>query len=329
MINTFKRAMKDPKRAIKKTGYRLSLKQRNLPDLVHEMALTGERTDECLARGALPMLVHFYSPVPDIADLQIRKVFTKKSSLNGIIFREKEQLELLQELGSKFGHECDWPIEKTDREEAFYLNNSSFSYGCAAGLHTMIRNFKPRNIIEIGSGFSSRIISQAIELNQNEGQDCRYEIIDPYPNEIVEKKLKHVAALTKQRVELVSPEVFNKLKANDILFIDSGHTVRIGGDVNFLYLDILPLLAKGVIIHIHDISLPYEYGEAYCTNPAFRVFWTEAYLLQAFLAFNTSFEVLMGMNYIQVDHMDLFKKAFTKCPETIIGSGSFWIQKVK
>jgi hypothetical protein len=329
VIGKIKKVIKNPRLLLNKLNYRWGLKSKKLPDLVFQMAKTGERTDECLAKGALPMLVHFYSPVPDVADLQTRKVFAKKSKLNGIDFREKEQLEFLLELGKNFGEECDWPINPTGIEEEFYLNNFCFSYGCAAGLHSMIRNFKPKNIIEIGSGFSSRVISKALTLNQKQGRNCNYTIIDPYPNEVIEKKLKNVTTLTKERVELVSPEVFNSLQENDILFIDSGHTVRIGGDVNFLFLDVLPILAKGVIIHIHDINLPYEYPEAYCTNPSFRVFWTEAYLLQAFLAFNTSFEVLLGMSYIQTEHMDIFKKAFPKYTTDFSGSGSFWIRKVK
>lgn len=301
----------------------------NLPELVAQMASTGERTNECLAKGALPLMVHFYSPVPDIADLQARNVFAKKSALKGIDFREKEQLDLLLELGSKFGHECDWPQAPTKKEEEFHLNNNSFSFGCAAGLHTIIRNYKPRNIFEIGSGYSSRIISKALEMNAQVGHNCHYEIIDPFPNDVIRNKLENVNKINEQRVEMVSPEVFNSLQENDILFIDSGHTVRVGGDVNYLYLEVLPILAKGVIIHIHDINLPYEYPEVYCTNPSFRVFWTEAYLLQAFLAFNTSFEIMLGMNYIQTEHMDVFRKAFPKYQTDFSSSGSFWIRKVK
>jgi len=329
VINKFKHALADPKWALRKIKYRLLLKQNNLPDLVFQMALTGAMTDQCYNKGALPMLVHFYSPIPDISDLQTRNIFSKKSKMNGIDFRELEQLDLLHELGSKYGQECDWPIEPTSNEEEFYLKNSSFSFGCASALHTMIRNFKPKNIIEIGSGYSSRVISGALDLNINEGHDCNYLIIDPYPNEIIKNKLKHVSEITDKRVELVSPAIFDCLGENDILFIDSGHTVRTGSDVNFLILDIIPLLAKGVIIHFHDICLPYEYPEIYFTNAAFRMFWTEAYLLQSFLAFNNSFEVLLAMNYLQTDHMDKFEQAFQKSKSNFLKSGSFWIKKTQ
>jgi hypothetical protein len=119
------------------------------------------------------------------------------------------------------------------------------------------------------------------------------------------------------------------LGKNDVLFIDSGHTVRVGGDVNYLIPDILPRLAQGVIIHFHDIGLPYEYPKVYSTNPKFRVFWTEAYLLQAFLCYNNEFEILLALNYLTTEHMASFRSAFPFYrPQSHGGkSGSFWIRR--
>lgn len=333
MISNIKKAIKDPRKALGYLGKQINLGlvhlyAKILPSLVATMAQTGAHTDECLAKGALPVPIHYYSPVPDIADLKQRGVFAKKSQLKGIRFREKEQLDFLVELGKKFGEECEWPYEQTNKPEDFYLNNTSFSYGCAATLHSIIRYYRPKNVIEIGSGYSSRVISAALDKNLGEGYGCNYEIIDPYPKEITEKKLTRVNRITKERVEFVDQNIFNRLEENDILFIDSGHTVRIGGDVNFLFLDVLPALKKGVIVHIHDISLPYEYPEIYYTNPTFRVFWTEAYLLQAFLCFNAAFEILLAVHFLQTNYRDIFCNVFPKSdPEKNWGSGSFWIQK--
>lgn len=123
---------------------------------------------------------------------------------------------------------------------------------------------------------------------------------------------------------------FETLGQNDILFIDSGHTVRTGSDVNFLYLDVLPRLAQGVIVHIHDIGLPSEYPKVYFTNPTFRVFWTEAYLLQAFLSLNPHYEIMLAMNYLTADHWDEFCKAFEHFNPDVhkATSGSFWIRRI-
>jgi hypothetical protein len=136
--------------------------------------------------------------------------------------------------------------------------------------------------------------------------------------------------MIRERVELTDISRFKELGPNDILFIDSGHTVRTGSDVNFLYLEVLPRLSPGVIIHSHDIGLPYEYQKVYFTNPSFRVFWTEAYLLQAFLSLNPHFEIMLAMNYLMMNHKEKFCKAFPHYNPAIhkATSGSFWIRRI-
>lgn len=297
--------------------------------LVAKMAEYGLGTDACLRHGCLPMRVHFYSPVPDINDLATRKVWNSRSLLSGIDFQVDNQLRLLKELGQRYGRECKWPLKPTGDSGDFHTDNGCFSYGCAASLHTMIRYLKPRQLIEIGSGFSSRVISGAIKCNSDERNPCQYAIVDPYPGEVITAGCLSQDILLQERVEMLNLETFDVLGENDILFIDSGHTVRTGSDVNFLFLEVMPRLRPGVVIHIHDICLPYEYPKIYFTNPGFRVFWTEAYLLQAFLAFNTEFEVLLAMNFIQTDHMEEFCEAFPhfNLEKNWANSGSFWIRR--
>lgn len=272
-----------------------------LAPIIGFMAKTGAGTNYCLRWKCLPLPVHFYSPVPDLEDLEQRNIWGKISSLEGIDFNKEKQIELLGELGKKYGHECKWPLNKTEDPYQFYLENMGFSFGCAASLHCIIRNYRPSRIIEIGSGNSSLVISNAVLENSKEGDKCEYTIVDPYPGYYIEEGIPSRANLIKERVELLDKNLFDSLKENDILFIDSGHTVRIGGDVNFLILDILPRLPKGVIIHFHDINLPYEYPKVYAINPKFRQFWTEAYLLQAFLSCNNKFEIMLAMNYLMIE----------------------------
>lgn len=295
-----------------------------------KVAVSGEGTEICLQNGFLPVPVHFYSPIPDLTELECRKTWDKKSTLTGIDFQAEKQVNLLRELGSKYGNECNWPPSPiTSDPLEFYTENNSFSFGCAASLHTIIRNYRPARIIEIGSGNSSKIISRALELNSAEGASTEYTIIDPYPADL-SKTLPSLSQCIEEKAEATDPRRFENLGQNDLLFIDSGHTVRIGSDVNFLFLDILPRLAPGVIIHIHDINLPYEYPQVYFTNPAFRVFWTEAYLLQAFLSLNPNFEIMLAMHYLTHDHWNEYCKAFQHLDPTIhkATSGSFWIRRI-
>jgi hypothetical protein len=196
--------------------------------------------------------------------------------------------------------------------------------------HSLIRFHKPKKVIEIGSGHSSLIFSSALSKNRVEGFSGEYFIVDPYPEAITRPRLPCVTRIIPERVELLDSSYFLQLRENDILFVDSGHTVRTGGDVNSLFLEVFPRLAPGVIVHIHDINLPYEYPNVYFTNPSFRMFWTEAYLLQAFLCFNSKFEILLAMAYLMIDQKNEFRKAFRQYDPTAQKaiSSSFWLRKI-
>lgn len=291
------------------------------------VATTGVGSNSCLKEGFLPVPVHFYSPIPDLDDLRQRDIWSKVSSLNGINFRNEEQVNLLREIGARFGKECRWAQEADGNPETFFLNNPSFSFGCAASVHCMIRHFKPERVIEVGAGMSTRVVRDALQKNADEsGRMANYHVVDPYPSPATQSLMAE--KLIVQRAELLDRNFFQQLAANDILFIDSSHSVKIGSDVNYLFLEVMPMLAPGVIVHVHDISLPYEYARVYATNPAFRQFWTEQYLLQAFLSCNDHFEVLLAMHYLMTDHKDLFKEIFPLYDsQQCAVSGSFWMQR--
>jgi hypothetical protein len=102
--------------------------------------------------------------------------------------------------------------------------------------------------------------------------------------------------------------------------------VRIGGDVQFEYLEILPRLRPGVFVHTHDIFLPFEYPLSWVRDK--KWFWTEQHILQAFLAFNSAFEVVLALSYLQAHHLKLLERAapfLAEHPST--RPGSFWIRR--
>jgi methyltransferase family protein len=297
--------------------------------LVGYMARTGVGTDRCLKYGALPLPVHFYSPVPDLSALEEADVWNLCSALPGVDMVVEGQLSLLQSLGERYGAECDWAADASPGTDLYFTENNSFSFPCSASLHTMVRHFKPARVVEIGSGNSTRVLAEALLRNAAEGSPADYTVVDPYPGERVVAGIPGLSRVDARPVEQVDPEFFSLLGANDILFIDSGHTVRMGSDVNFLFLEVLPRLAPGVVVHIHDIPLPYEYPKVYATGSQFRVFWTESYLLQAFLAFNSEFEVLLALSYLHGQHQSALEKAF---PHYVPAqhrstSGSFWMRR--
>ena len=299
--------------------------------IVAYMARSGAGTDACLQRSVIPLPVHYYSPVPDIEDLAERNIWSRRSRLGGIDMKVNSQLSLLRQLGHDYGNECFWSHEPTENQFEFYTNTHNFSYGCAAVTHAMLRSTKPKHVIEIGSGHSSKVIAAALSFNREEKgrEQTDYTVIDPFPRTPVANKLPGLTKLMRKRVELTELDIFEHLEANDVLFIDSGHTVRTGGDVNFLILEVLPILAPGVIVHFHDVPLPYEYPQVYFTNSRFRVFWTEAYLLQAFLALNDYFEVLLAMSYLMTEYLEQFKQSFPNYRPGLhtLSSSSFWIRR--
>jgi hypothetical protein len=300
-----------------------------LAPLVRRMAETGEGTDACLAQGCLPLPVHFYSPVPDLAELRARGMFRRRSPLAGLDLRIDEQLRLLAELGRDYAAECRWSLAPTPDPAEFFSENSGFSFGCAASTHGLLRRSKPRRVIEVGSGMSSCVIAAALRANQKQGAPrAEYLVVDPHPSHRLDA-LAEVSERLREKVEQIPTQRFEALEAGDVLFVDSGHVVRIGGDVNFLVLDVLPRLAPGVLAHFHDIPMPYEYAESYYTNPGFRMLWTESYLLQAFLCHNTVWRTLLAMNLLMTEHADAFRAAFPHWdPARQQGpSHSYWIRR--
>src|SRR5436309_6462906 len=153
--------------------------------------------------------------------------------------------------------------------------------------YCMVRQFQRRLIIETGSGLSSLLLAQAAAKNNGATLIC----IEPFPQKFLKEGFPGLRSLIEKKAQDIDLEFFSQLESGDILFIDSSHTVKIGGDVNYLFLEVLPRLKPGVIVHVHDIFLPFDYRRDWVMDEFH--FWSEQYLLQAFLSFNAEFEVLM------------------------------------
>jgi len=180
-------------------------------------------------------------------------------------------------------------------------------------------------MIEIGSGMTTLLAAEAIRRNEAEGQPCSFTAIEPYPPTFLRRGVPGLADLLEVKVEDVPLDRFTSLEANDILFIDSSHVIKIGGDVLYEYLEILPRLKPGVIVHCHDIFLPAEYPKKWLVEN--RWFWTEQYLLQAFLAFNSAFHVLLAASLLHLKHSHELKAAFTSYDPASVWPASFWIRR--
>jgi hypothetical protein len=190
----------------------------------------------------------------------------------------------------------------------------------------MVRRFRPGRLVEIGCGNSTLVAEMAIEDNRKEDPNyrCRHICIEPFENPWLETL---GIEIRREKVERCDLGPFRALEAGDILFIDSSHALRPMGDVEFEYLHILPVLTRGVIVHAHDIFSPRDYPREWLEND--RLLWTEQYLLEAFLSFNSEFEILCALNDLLHRHPQSFARAFPILSErgSKTNVGSFWFRR--
>ncbi|MBN2026964.1 MAG: class I SAM-dependent methyltransferase [Actinobacteria bacterium] len=283
----------------------------------------------CQKMGVNITPVHYESTIPVIGELP-ESLWDSKSEMVGVDLKEDRQLELLREFSNKFRNEYErFPAEDSGRPGEYYMNNRFFAGYDAKTLYCFVRHFKPKRVIEIGSGYSTLILVQSLLKNREENPDDDGEllIIDPYPRDFVRECSTALrSSLRETRVQDISLSEFDALGADDILFIDSSHALCIGSDVQYEILEIFPRLRPGVIIQLHDIFLPGEYPRSWVMD---RVrFLNEQYLLQAFLAFNRQFEVLLAPRYIYFSRpVDLYQTLGTE-RENFALPVSFWLRRM-
>ena len=234
----------------------------------------------------------------------------------------EQQLQLLDQF--RYGDELRrFPLHG-EAGAGYYYSNGMFGPGDAEILYSVIRHFQPRRIIEIGSGNSTLLAKAALDLNRAEGHQAEHICIEPYAAPWLENL--GLTGLIRDRVETLDPSFFQRLEENDILFIDSSHVVRTGGDVLFEYLEIVPRLRPGALVHVHDIFLPFEYPLPWVRDQ--KWFWTEQYLVQAFLAFNAEFEIVLALSYLNAHYREALAHAapvYAERPEC--SPASLWIRR--
>ena len=270
--------------------------------------------------GVFPIIDHYYEPQFDYRDLN--PSFCNDRNLQGIDWNVPGQLEALARF--RFAEEiADIPEEKPSTRD-YYLNNGQFGWGDAEVWYQVIRTFKPKRIIEIGSGYSTLLAIRATKKNQetDPAYRCQHICVEPYERKWLEET---GVTVVRKRVEELPSSFFSQLEERDILFIDSSHVIRPQGDVLFEYLELLPSLNKGVIVHLHDIFSPKNYPKEWLQDMV--RFWNEQYLLEAFLTHNKSWEVLAALNYLHNHHYECLESvAPFMTPER--RPGSFYIRKL-
>lgn len=286
-------------------------------------ALQAAQPNHADARQFVPP-GHFYSAIPSLREVRAReaRLFgTPPRTLPGIDTREAAQLALLEHLRPWYA-ELPFPETRSSRTRYFY-ENPAYSYSDAIFLHLVIRHARPRRVVEVGSGYSSCVTLDTNDLFLDGRIACTF--VEPYP-ELLRSLLRPA---DEDRIELLARPVqdvpfatFEALEAGDILFIDSTHVAKIGSDVNHLYLEVLPRLAPGVYVHVHDVFWPFEYPKDWILEGRA---WNELYLLRAMLAGNPRWEIVLMNTFLETFHEAWFREHMPLCLRN--PGGSIWLRK--
>ncbi|MDR0306294.1 MAG: class I SAM-dependent methyltransferase [Chitinispirillales bacterium] len=265
----------------------------------------------------------YYSPIPSLEEIKGHNFnIPLPELLPGIDLNANEQLNLLDSFET-FYKELPFTDEKSDGLR-YYYNNGCYSYSDAILLYCMMRYLKPKKIIEAGSGFSSSVMLDTNEKFMGNSINCKF--IEPYParlESLLKNNDREYVTIHQKRLQEVSIDVFTELNENDILFIDSTHVAKFNSDVNYIFHEILPILAHGVHIHFHDVFYPFEYPREWLLEGRA---WNEQYMLRAFLEYNNNFKIVLFNTYLESMYESKIKSRFPLLYKNT--GGSIWLKKI-
>jgi predicted O-methyltransferase YrrM len=242
--------------------------------------------ERVMARTGFDVLEHdYYSPLLRPGALPAEH-WRRPRDTPGVDLDPGRQLQYLEETLAPYVREFHPPLHADGDRPGFFLRNDYYGPVDAEVLYATIRSLKPGRMLELGSGFSTLVSLQAHRANAREGHKTAYRIFDPYAGDHIRMDAAELAIIERLPATEVPLAEFASLEGGDLLFIDTTHTVRAAGEVNYLVLEVLPRLRPGVVVHVHDVFLPWEYPRFWMEG--LRRQWAEQYLLQAFLACNPS-----------------------------------------
>jgi predicted O-methyltransferase YrrM len=276
----------------------------------------------------------YYSPLPVYSELARReKRWNRPSALGGVAYDLDGMRALTESLVREQGDSYRALPSYHELKGRGY--GPGFTVIDGMFLFLMLRAKKPRLFVEVGSGLSTCYASLALAANAAEGSPGEIRCIDPNVRAQV-RALDRVDVVTHE-VQDVDASFFTRLGPGDVLFIDSTHVVKIDGDVPHLYLEVLPALQPGVLVHAHDIHFPYNTphpAERYVLGRTWPMLWTEAMLLQAFLAFNTSFRISLSLPLLRHFDEEFLRRVIpgyrsVEPEDHDTHFGSVWLERVR
>ena len=254
--------------------------------------------------GIYPLTDHYYEPQFNFRSLN--KNLSENRNLPGINLNLTRQIHNLSNLIYK-NELIELNLEKKSTNNKFCIKNDFFGYGDSEIYYQIIRHFKPKKILEIGSGYSTLIALQAIENNKkNDKINTQITCIEPFENKWLDDL--NIEILRK-KIEDTDESNYLALASGDIFFLDSSHIIRPQGDILKVFLEILPKLNRGVLVQIHDIFTPKDYPEQWIIKE--NKFWNEQYLVETLMMNENKYEIYLMLNYLKNNAFNELKKV---CP---------------
>jgi hypothetical protein len=301
--------------------------KKNLQKILSRLPFIGKALDTGIAYRENSSFFpgHYCSPIVSVEEIRSREQEiwegVSQKELPGIKLDINEQVSLLKEFETYY-HEM--PFEERPKAGLrYYFKNDYYGFCDGIVLYSIMRHFKPKRIIEAGSGFSSALMLDTKDLFFS-GNQPELTFIEPFPERLYSllgEKDKQTTTIIVKDLQAVELKVFEQLDKGDILFIDSTHVSKTGSDVNYILFNIFPVLKSGVIIHVHDIYYPFEYPKEWVLGGRN---WNETYLLRSFLMYNDAFKIILFPDYLHHHAKDAFR-GLPLCNKK--QGASLWIRK--
>jgi hypothetical protein len=244
----------------------------------------------------------------------------------GIQWDVDAQLDEVRRIAPYLAELENVPMDPPPGPPSYHWDNAFWRGADALVHYGLLRHAKPNRVIEIGAGWSSLLMADALKRNQAEGSEpSEVTQIEPYPRRELLSALPDHWTLHDVILQRADPGIFESLGAGDICFYDGSHVARTGSDVVWFFFEILPQLKPGVLVHIHDIFWPADYPDEWIFERGQT--WNEQYVLQAFLMYNDAFEVMICNNMLFQLRRDAIEKLYGVSPETQHSGVSVWLRR--
>jgi hypothetical protein len=281
---------------------------------------------ELQARGYGLQRSDYYSALNDLRFLEAnRDLWHDRPLPRGIAWDFDAQIALLRRISGRLEELRDVPWDAPADRPAYHWDNDFWRGADALVQYALVRELKPARVVEIGCGWSSLLLARALEANASETAGAAVvEQIEPYPRRELLAALPEQWTLHETILQRAPTRLFEELRENDICFYDGSHVSRTASDVNWFFFEVLPRLAPGVVVHLHDIFWPADYPDEWIFERGQT--WNEQYLLQAFLMGNDAWEVLVANQALLHARRPQLEEVFRGVGDSISGV-SVWLRR--